>query len=203
MTFRDAVAGAAIAVMSGVVIACGGASSTAPAVRSAGVCGGQTGVSTASSGSYVVVLVATTQVSPEVASPSASPSPSAAPPVVLSGTVAAVSGPGATHLELHICNRATGAVVSGLHPDVTVRNVSAGKAAVPLPVAVLQDAGQGDNGTASGNNVLLEGEQTYAVDVKIDATDSVSLTYSVPVVGPKPSPPPACLDNHQMCDSAS
>lgn len=197
MTPRGGVAGTAVGVLTLVLAACGGgATSTTSNAAGAGVCDGQTGVSTATSQRYVVVLVASTQVGPGVATPSASPS--SAPPVVLSGTQAKISGPGATHLELHVCNRSTGAVVSGLHPEVTVRNVNGG-AALALPVAVVQDAGQGVNGTAYGNNVRLDGEQTYAVDVKLDAADSVSLSYAVPVTGPTPSPPPGCLDNHQLC----
>ena len=105
----------------------------------------------------------------------------------------------ATHLELHICSRSTGAVVTGLHPEVTLRNVSAGEQPVALPVAVLQDAGQGVNGTAYGNNVMLTGNQTYALDVKIAGSDAVSLTYETPVTGPKRSPQPGCLQNHQLC----
>lgn len=197
MTPRGRVAGTAVGVLALALAACGGgATSTSSTAAGAGVCDGQTGVSTATSQHYVVVLVASTQVGPGVATPS--PSPSSAPPAVLSGTEAAISGPGATHLELHICNRSTGAVVTGLHPEVAVRNVNGGTP-LALPVAVVQDAGQGVNGTAYGNNVQLDGEQTYAVDVKIDAEDSVSLSYAVPVTGPTPSPPPGCLDNHQLC----
>ena len=116
---------------------------------------------------------------------------------MLSGTEAAISGPGATHLELHVCSRSTGAAVTGLHPDVTLRNVNGG-APLKLPVAVVQDAGQGVNGTAYANNVRVGGEQTYAIDVQLDAADSVSLSYEVPVTGPTPSPPPRGLDNHQL-----
>lgn len=184
MTLRDAVAVANVVAVSSVLAACGGPETAPQAGNNAGVCGGQTGVSTATSHSYVVVLVATTQVGPGVATPSASPSPTSGPPAVLSGTEAAVSGPGATHLELHICTRTTGAVVSGLHPDVTLRNASSGAAPVGLPMAVLQDAGQGVNGIAYGNNVRLEEEQTYTVAVRIDAADSVILSYTVPLTGP-------------------
>ena len=196
MTLRDAVAVANVVVVSAMLAACGGSATAPQAGNNAGVCGGQTGVSTATSEHYVVVLVATTQVGPGVATPSASSSPTSDPPSVLSGSEAALSGPGATHLELHICNRATGAVVSGLHPDVTVRNASRGAAPVDLPVAVLQDAGQGVNGIAYGNNVRLEGEQTYAVGVRIDSADSVTLSYTAPPTGPTPSP--GC-DHPEMC----
>jgi hypothetical protein len=198
LTLRDTVAGASLVVVSTVLAACGGSASGSQAGNNAGVCGGQTGVSTATSQTYVVVLVATTQVGPGVATPQASPSPTPAPPAVLSGTEAAIIGAGATHLELHVCNRSTGAVVTGLHPEVTLRNVNGG-APLTLPVAVVQDAGQGVNGTAYANNVRLDGEQTYAVDVRIDAADSVELSYEAPVTGPTPPPPAGCLDNHQLC----
>ena len=198
MTLRDTVAGASLVAVSALLAACGGSATAGQAGANSGVCGGQTGVSTATSQKYVVVLVATTQVGPGLATPSASPSPTPAPPAVLSGTEAAISGPGATHLELHVCNRSTGAVVTGLHPGVTLRNLNGG-APLELPVAVVQDAGQGVNGTAYANNVRLDGEQTYAIDVRIDAADSVSLTYQAPVTGPTPSPAPGCMDNHQLC----
>lgn len=188
MTLRDAVAVANAVVVSSLLAACGGSATAPQAGHSAGVCGGQTGVSSATSQKYVVVLVATTQVGPGVATPSASPSSTAAPPAVLSGTEAAVTGPGATHLELHVCNRATGAVVGGLHPDVTLRNATSGTAAVGLPVAVFQDAGQGVNGIAYGNNVRLEEEQTYTLGVRIDSADSVTLSYTVPLTGPTLAP---------------
>ena len=188
MTLRDVVAVANVVVVSSMLAACSGSATAPHAGNNAGVCGGQTGVSTATSQNYVVVLVATTQVGPGVATPSASPSPNSEPPAVLSGTEAAVSGPGATHLELHICNRATGAVVSGLHPDVTLRNASIGAAPVGLPVAVLQDAGQGVNGIAYGNNVRLQEEQTYTIGVRIDSADAVTVSYTVPLTGPTLAP---------------
>lgn len=196
MTFRDAVAVANVVAVSWVLAACGGSETAPQAGNDAGVCGGQTGVSTATSENYAVVLVATTEVGPGVATPSASPSPTSGPPVVLSGTEAAISGPGATHLELHICNRATGAVVSGLHPDVTLRNATSGAAPVVLPVAVLQDAGQGVNGIAYGNNVRLEEEQTYALAVRIDSADFVTLSYTVPLTGPTLA---AGCEHPEMC----
>ena len=197
MTLRDAVAVANVVVVSLIVAACGGPTRAPQAGSNAGVCGGQTGVSTATSQNYVVVLVATTQAGPGVPTPSASPSPTPGPPAVLSGTEAAVSGAGATHLELHICNRSTGATVSGLHPDVTLRNATTGSAPVSLPVAVLQDAGQGANGIAYGNNVRLEELQTYAVGVRIDSADSVGLQYTVPLTGPTPSS--AGCEHPEMC----
>lgn len=202
MTRRDLVAAAAFVVTSAVLTACGGASNTSSDVN-AGVCGGQTGTGTASSAKYIVVLVATplsgTASRPASASPTPSPS---APPVVLSGTLASVAGPGATHIELHICDRATGSVASALRPEVTTRDVTAGTPAVALPVAVLQDAGQGVNGTAYGNNAVLEPEESYAITVRIDAGNSVSLPYQPPQTGATPSPQPGCLDNHQFCAMA-
>ena len=190
MTLRDKVASTAGAVLSVVVAACGTTTPGMTDVRGAGVCGGQTGVSSANSEHYIVVLVAATQVGPGVAVRSGSPSPSAAPPVILSGTEATVEGPGATHFELHVCDRSTGAVASGLHPHVVLSDAGSAAAPVALPLAVLQDAGQGANGTAYGNNVMLEQEHTYTLDVTIDAADQVSVSYHVPLTGPTPSPSP-------------
>ena len=75
MTLRDTVAVVSVVVMSAIVAACGRSATAPQAGKNTGVCGGQTGVSTATSQKYVVVLVATTQVSPGFATPSASPSP--------------------------------------------------------------------------------------------------------------------------------
>jgi len=191
LTTRGSAASAALAVMSVVCAACGSTASGVTKAGSAGVCAGQTGVSSASSKNYVVVLVAATQVGPGAATPSSSPSPSSAPPVILSGALASVEGPGATHFELHICDRSTGAVATGLRPDATLRDSTPGAMPVAFPLAVLQDAGQGVNGTAYGNNAMLEQEHTYTLDAKIDAADEVSLSYQVPLTGPTPSPSPA------------
>ncbi|MBV8527295.1 MAG: hypothetical protein JOZ75_03170 [Candidatus Dormibacteraeota bacterium] len=190
MTLRDRVASAAVAGLSVALAACGSATAGPANAGSAGVCAGQTGVSSARSTSYVVVLVATTEVISAVAAQSTSSSPSSAPPVILSGTEASVDGPGATHFELHICDRSTGAVAVGLHPEATLRDASTGAAPEALPLAVLQDAGQGVSGTAYGNNAMLQQEHTYIIDATIDAADEVSLSYQVPVTGPTPSPSP-------------
>lgn len=190
MTLRDLVASAAVAVLSVVVAACGSTSGGGTNARTGGVCGGQTGVSSANSDTYIVVLVAETQVGPGVAARSGSPAPSSAPPVILSGAEASVDGPGATHFELHICDRSTGAVAGGLHPHAVLSDAGTAAAPVSLPLAVLQDAGQGVNGIAYGNNAMLEQEHTYTLDVTIDAADEVSLSYHVPLTGPTPSPSP-------------
>lgn len=199
MRRRDAVAGVAFPSLMLVLGACGASAPASSQGGAAGVCGGQTGVSSATTQNYVVVLVATTQAAPGLATPSGPASPTPQPPTVVSGTEAAVSGAGATHFELHICNRATGAVATGLHPDVTLRKGSAAATPIAVPVAVLEDAGQGENGTAYGNNVRLEQEETYAVIVRIDDADSATLSYAVPITGPTGTPQPGCLDNHQLC----
>lgn len=198
MTLRDLVASAAVAVLSLAVAACESTNTGVTNARSAGVCGGQTGVSSARSTNYIVVLVAVTQVGPGVGVQSGSPSPSSAPPVILSGTEASVEGPGATHFELHICDRSTGAVAGGLHPHAVLSDAGAGATPVKLPLAVLQDAGQGANGTAYGNNAMLEQEHIYTLDVTIDAADEVSLSYQVPVTGATPSPSPSGAHDHDM-----
>lgn len=219
---RDIVAATLCGVAGSILAACGG--SPASSNANVGVCGGQTGSASADTAKYIVVLVTGP---PESSAPSASPSasavpspsasataapgspgspgasPSAAPGSedVLSGALADVSGPGATHLELHICDRSTGAVVSDVRPAVTLQNISSGAPGVALPVAVMEGAGAGMNDLHYGNNVKLAGGDAYAITVHIDSTNVATLDYSVPAASPsaKGSPQPDCMSNHQLC----
>jgi hypothetical protein len=139
-------------------------------------------------------------------SPGTSPSPSASasgtpgPEVVLSGALTDVSGAGATHVELHICKRTTGAVATALHPTITLRNISTGSPPVAMPVAVMEGAGEGVNDLHYGNNMQLEAGDAYAVTVRIGSGDIATLDYHAPQTGAPISPPPAnCIVNHQLC----
>ena len=158
-----------------------------------GVCGGTTGVASAKTASYIVVLIAQ-----PVASPASSPSP--APDVVLSGSLTDVSGSSAVRLSVHICNRSTGGVAAHLHPSLTLRNSSAGSSPATVPVAVMEGSGLGVNDVHYGNNVVMEPGARYVIGVRIDSADAANLVYTVPAADVVSTPgPPLCLLNHQMC----
>lgn len=158
-----------------------------------GVCGGTAGVASAETASYVVVLIAQ-----PVSSPASSPSP--APDVVLSGSLADVSGSSAVHVAVHICNRSTGGVAAHLHPSLTLRNSSAGSSPATVPVAVMARSGLGVNDVHYGNNVIMEPGARYVIGVRIDSADAANLVYTVPAADVLSTPgPPLCLLDHQMC----
>ena len=177
------------------VAACGGTSSPTPVTGSSnvGVCGGQTGVASAETAKYIVVLTAE-----PVPGPASSPSP--APDVVLSGSLTHVSGASVFRIDVHVCDRSTGGVAAELHPSLTLRNAGAGASPVTVPVAVLEGRGLGVNDVHYGNNVIMEPSARYIIGVRIDSANAVDLAYSVPAVGVVITPgPPACLLDHQMC----
>lgn len=191
---RDLVAAAVCGVGGSLLIAaCGGSAASSNA--NVGVCGGQTGTTSVETPHYIVVLVTGP---PEA---TAGASAASAGEVVLSGALTTASGPGATHLELHICDRATGAVVTNLHPVVTLRNTSTDSPDVTLPVAVMEGSGQGVNDLHYGNNVLLQGGDAYAITVRIAAGDEVTLHYALAAASSAVSgtPVPNCMANHQLC----
>lgn len=219
---RTAVAAAACAAVS-VFAACG--SSSPPQAANVGVCGGQTGVASARTANYMVVLVvgvpenaangsepsgpqSPAAGSPSVnASPAATNSPSSASPtpaageVVLGGTMDSAAGPGATHLALHVCARTTGAVISDVHPTVRLRDESLGSPPRPLTVALMEGVGQGRNDLHYGNNVVLRPGDSYRIGVTLDPADSVDLAYQPPPAASttQSAPPPTCIVNHSMC----
>ena len=200
------VAAAAGLLASATIAACGADATSNNASTNVGVCGTAVGTASGRTPDYIVVLVASgAGAAPSSAAPSSlsasSPSASPIPDVVVSGTLAHVSGAGATHIALSICQRSTGAVATGLHPDVTLRNATAGTTPVAMPVAVFEGKGQGVNDLHYGNNVNLEPGDIYTVTVAIDAANTVELTYQAPSNAPTPTPgPPQCILNHQMCE---
>lgn len=221
---RDGVAAALCGVAGSLLVAaCGG--SDAATNANVGVCGGQTGTASVETPHYIVVLVtgppeaaAGSAASSSPATASAAPSSAAAssasqtaaatsPPagageVVLSGALTSVTGTGATHLELHICDRTTGAVVTNLHPVVTLRNTTTNSADVTMPVAVMEGSGKGVNDLHYGNNVKLQAGDAYTIAVRVAAGDTVTLQYAVaaartPVASG--TPVPNCMSDHQLC----
>ncbi len=81
------------------------------------------------------------------------------------------------HLEVHICDRASGKVVTGAMPTIMLAP-SSGGATERLPVAVMQGvAAAGD--LHYGNNVALRSGATYTVTVRL-GTDRAAFKYTVP-----------------------
>jgi hypothetical protein len=206
LSSRGVVAIAACAFSLAAVLAGCGGSNSSPVVNGTGkgVCGGQTGVASGQTPSYVVVLVVQ-PLSDAVtgSSPTAAVSPTPTTPAgdnVISGSLANVSGPGAAHVEFYICDRSTGGIASRLHPAVTLRNDSADVSPDTLPVAVLERSGQGVNDLHYGNNVSMEPGANYTISVRIDSSNAIDLAYQVPDTGVVVTPGvPQCLLNHQMC----
>lgn len=199
MIRREVLAAATGLVAAATVAACSADATSNNASTNVGVCGTAAGSASGRTPDYVVVLA----VSGAGGAPSTATSSSASPvpDVVVSGTLAAVGGAGATHIALHICQRSTGAVATGLHPDVTVRNATAGTSPVAMPVAVLEGKGQGVNDLHYGNNVGLKPGDIYTITVHIDGANTVDLTYQAPSSAATPTPgPPQCILNHQMCE---
>lgn len=168
-----------------------------------GVCGGQTGVASGRTANYAVVLLVDplSSAAGTAATPAASPTPTTpAGDDVISGSLTDLSGTGANHLEIYICNGSTGGIASGLHPAVTLRNDSSGSAPVTMPVAVLERAGEGVTGLHYGNNVTMEPGANYTISVRIDSSNAIDLAYQVPNASAVVTPGvPQCLLNHQMC----
>jgi hypothetical protein len=89
---------------------------------------------------------------------------------MLGGSMAELTPTGAgisvtRHLEVHICFRASGKVVVGQSPSITL--ASAGGAARQVPVMEMQGITAGAADYHYGNNVPLHPGETYAVTVAL------------------------------------
>jgi len=82
------------------------------------------------------------------------------------------------HLEVHICERAGGKVVTGAMPMITV-TPSAGGSPQQVPVAVMEGVGAGSGDLHYGNNVPLHSGTSYTVTVGL-AGDRAAFRYAVP-----------------------
>ena len=73
------------------------------------------------------------------------------------------------HLEIHICSRSSGKVVTGAHPTITFEDLSGkGKMKMEMvPVAAMYAIKQGPSDYHYGNNVTVTAGHTYQVTVKL------------------------------------
>ncbi len=82
------------------------------------------------------------------------------------------------HLELHICNRTSGKVVTGAMPTITAAPSSGGTTEY-LPVAVMEGVVAGAADLHYGNNVPLRPSTRYTITVRLGA-DHAAFNYTVP-----------------------
>lgn len=82
------------------------------------------------------------------------------------------------HLEIHICSRSTGKVLSGLNPAIKVVDDTAHDMSTPVPVAVMQGINQPLD-LHYGNNVVMPPGRTFTVTVTL-GTDKATFHVSRP-----------------------
>lgn len=82
------------------------------------------------------------------------------------------------HLEVHICRRESGAVVTQARPSITV-SPPAGGGTGQIPVAVMDGVTAGVADLHYGNNVALRRGGTYTITVRL-GSDSASFKATVP-----------------------
>ena len=72
------------------------------------------------------------------------------------------------HLEVHICSRASGKVVTGAHPSITFEDLTAKSMKMTMvPVAAMYGITQGPGDYHYGNNVTVTPGHTYRTTVKL------------------------------------
>ena len=165
------------AIAGGITVAACGGSSSSPTSSPGGSCQGSAGVASTTTASYVVTL--------DVGAPEAMYSPDqvasqhpTSGEVMLGGAMTDVSGSDVHHLEAHICNRASGTVLTGASPTITVEDTTASTPSQDLPVAEMQGVTSGTSDYHYGNNVVLHSGHTYAITVKVNG-DTANLSYRV------------------------
>lgn len=102
--------------------------------------------------------------------------------VMLTGTMAAMSMGGSTrHLEVHICT-ASGAVVIGAHPTISVNDPMAKTMMMSVPISTMEGIGMGSSDYHYGNNVDLTAGHHVTVTVTLNGHHAVFHT-TVPKAG--------------------
>lgn len=73
------------------------------------------------------------------------------------------------HLEVHICSRASGKVVTDAHPSITFEDLTAKSMKMTVvPVAAMYGIKQGPSDYHYGNNVTVTPGHTYQTTVKLN-----------------------------------
>lgn len=73
----------------------------------------------------------------------------------------------ARHLEVHICNRSTGRVVTNLAPDITLVDNSAANMTDHVPTAVMRGTTSPQSDVHYGNNVVMPPARHFTVTVAV------------------------------------
>ncbi len=95
--------------------------------------------------------------------------------VMIGGSMAEMSsaaGMSMRHLEVHICDRASGKVVANTVPTITLDRSPGGKPE-QVPVMVMEGIGAGTGDLHYGNNVPLHPVASYVVTVRLGADRAV------------------------------
>jgi hypothetical protein len=85
---------------------------------------------------------------------------------MLGGTMSMIDGPDARHLEVHICQRASGEVVPSANPTILFTDTTTGMT-TPIVVATMEGVGQGQSDLHYGNNVSAPIGHLFAVTVTV------------------------------------
>jgi hypothetical protein len=105
--------------------------------------------------------------------------------VMLRGTMAMsmkMAANVARHLEVHICSRHTGAVVTNGSPTITFHDLTASKLPMAVPVTVMRGVRAGPSDIHYGNNVSMTAGHGYRIVVVLgdqDAAFAVRLPKSL------------------------
>ncbi len=92
--------------------------------------------------------------------------------VMLNGTMTMAQGPNAQHLEIHICAKSNGHVVTGAPPTIMVSDTTADTTA-PIQVATMQGVTSGQADLHYGNNVDAPPGHSFIVQVAFRAQQAV------------------------------
>jgi hypothetical protein len=89
--------------------------------------------------------------------------------VMLSGAMAVMeSGRSVRHLEVHICSRTTGKVVTNARPTILLIDRTAKKRQI-VPVATMYGITEGRSDTHYGNNVIMPVGHSFTIQVTLGA----------------------------------
>lgn len=154
---------------------CGG-SSSAPASSPGGSCQGSSGNASTTTASYIAVLDVGPPETMYMPDQVAAQHPTSGE-VMLGGSMTDVSGPDVRHVEVHICNRSSGSVVTGLQPTIALLDTTANTASSNLPVAAMQGVEAGPSDYHYGNNATLQPGHRYTITVRLHG-ETATLRYT-------------------------
>ena len=90
-----------------------------------------------------------------------------------SNSMAMGSGSTMSHVEVHICSKATGKAVAGAMPVISLQRTDSGATATAIPVAEMQGLDRKAADIHYGNNVNMSAGGHYRLMVKINGQSGV------------------------------